>query len=122
MKKNAGENFPLGSNKEILEINSPKNGIKGPWFVVHKDEADRWVIVIMHWKGEPRLGIRWFYGNQGTPAVRGYATWLVIPDKLSSAVLSQLPISPTDRKKIDDILLGKYTIPELQEKKLANKF
>lgn len=116
MRKNAGLTFPLNSNKDILEINSPRNDIKGPWFVVHKDEADRWVIVIMNWKGEPHLGIRWFYGNQGTPAVRGYATWLVIPDKLSSAVLSQLPIAPSLRKEIDDILLKKYTIQQLQKK------
>ena len=122
MKRNAGENFPLDSDKDILEINSPKNSIYGPWFVVHKDLTQRWVIVIMHWKKTPCLGIRWFNGNQGTPSVRGFATWLVIPDKLSSAVLSQLPIAPSDRKEIDDILLGEYAIPELQQKMLANKF
>ena len=116
MRKNAGVSFPLNSNRDILEINSPRNELKGPWFVVHKDEENRWVIVIMHWKEKPCLGIRWFYGNQGTPATRGYATWLVIPEKLSSAVLSQLPIAPSVRKEIDDILLGKYTIPELQKK------
>ena len=116
MRKNAGVSFPLNSNRAILEINSPRNELKGPWFVVHKDEENRWVIGIMHWKEKPCLGILCFYGNQGTPSTRGYATWLVIPDKLSSAVLSQLPIAPSVRKEIDDILLGKYTIPELQKK------
>ena len=116
MKKNAGKSFPLDSNKDILEINSPQHSIYGPWFVVHKDLTQRWAIVIIHWKETPCLGIRWFNGNQGTPSVRGFATWLVIPDKLSSAVLSQLPIAPSVRKEIDDILSGESKIEELKKK------
>lgn len=114
MKTSAGETFPLTSDKDILSINSPKNSLKGPWFVVHCDVTNRWAIVIMHWNDEPRLGIRWFYGTSGTPSVRGYATWLVIPDSLSEAILSKLPISPSLRKRIDAILRNEYSISELQ--------
>ncbi len=121
MKKNAGDHFPLESDAEILHINSPHRELAGPWFVVHKDMTQRWAIVIMHWNGNPCLGIRWFTRAQGTPSVRGYATWLVVPNELAEAVLSKLPIAPKVRQKIDNILLGKYSIAELKQERL-NKY
>jgi len=117
MIKNAGDHFPLESDAEILRVNSPRGELAGPWFVVHKDMTQRWAIVIMHWNGNPCLGIRWFLRGQGTPSVRGYATWLVIPNELAEAVLSKLPIAPKVRQKIDNILLGECPITELKQER-----
>lgn len=117
MKKNAGNKFLIASDKEILQINSPQSKVKGPWLVVHKDVSDRWAIVLMKWEKEFCLGIRWFYGGQGTPSVRGYATWLVVPNQLAVAILDKLPLTPKIRKKIDDVLQGKYTVAQLDEEK-----
>lgn len=117
MKRNAGDNFPLASDKEILLIDSPKSELKGPWFVVHKDMAKRWAIVAMHWNGNPRLGIRWFLRKQGTPSVRGFATWFVIPKELSIAVLKGLPISPDLYEKTNNFLSGKIDTDKLKQEK-----
>ena len=119
MKRNAGKHFPLEANDEILRIDSPHGELDGPWFVVHKDITQRWAIVIMHWNGTPCLGIRWFLRGHGTPSVRGYATWLVVPNELADAVLSKLPIAPIVRQKIDNILLGKYSIKELRQERMS---
>lgn len=112
MQKQAGKDFPM-SDQNILSINSPRKNVLGPWLVVYKDESKRWAIVVMGWKNDgdkeytPCLGIRWFYGGQGTPSVRGYATWLVIPNELTDAVLSKLPLAPQHRQKINELLLSK---------------
>jgi hypothetical protein len=116
--KNAGNTVDLKDVNEILKVNSPKNQLSGPWFVVHTDVQDKWAIVVMHWKSNPCLGIRWFYGTQGTPSVRGYGTWLVIPNQLANAILDKLPISPQRRAEIDKILLGEYAVKELKKKYL----
>ena len=123
MRRNAGKGFPMNENKEILQIDSPRKNVFGPWLVVHKDVSERWAIVVLHWKSdgsnkiEPCLGIRWFYGNQGTPSVRSFATWLIIPNQIADAVLSKLPLAPQLRQEVNDILLGKYSIAELTEKR-----
>ena len=123
MKNNAGTTFPLNSNADILQIDSPKDRVEGPWMVVHKNTDDRWVIVLMHWDNKPRLGIRWFYGMQGTPSVRQYATWLIIPDDLTNAVLDKLPLSPQKRRVINEVLLGERKLNDLiAEKKLSKIF
>ena len=119
MRQNAGTRFPMDSNAEILSIDSPRMNIIGPWLVVYKDLSERWAMVVLHWKNNPNkepipcLGIRWFYGNQGTPSVRTYATWLIVPNELADSVLDKLPLPPQHRKKIKDILLGKYSTSEL---------
>ena len=105
MYKHAGQNFPLSSNSDILTINSPRNMIKGPYYVVYKNEEERWVIVFLRWDNKPRLGIRWFYGNEGTPSVRGYATWLIIPNELTESILNGLPLTPQLRHRIHNDLL-----------------
>lgn len=121
MKQNAGNGFQLEKNEEILSIDSPSKNVFGPWLVVYKDLSERWAIVVLHWKSEPNnkpepcLGIRWFYGNQGTPSVRTYATWLIIPNELADSVLDKLPLSPQHRQKVNDILLGKYSLDELKQ-------
>lgn len=105
MYKHAGQNFPLSSNSAILTINSPRNMIKGPYYVVYKNEEERWVIVFLRWDNKPRLGIRWFYGGEGTPSVRGYATWLIIPNELTESILNGLPLTPQLRHRIHNDLL-----------------
>ncbi len=123
MKKNAGTTFPLDSNADILQIDSPKNRADGPWLVIHKNTDDRWVIVLMHWDNKPCLGIRWFYGAQGTPSIRQYATWLIIPCDLTNAVLDKLPLSPQKRQVINEVLLGERKLNDLiAEKKLSKIF
>lgn len=118
MQKHAGKEFSM-SNEDILTINSPQRRVKGPWDVVYKDTSNRWAIVVLHWNDNPLkepkpcLGIRWFYGNQGSPSVRGYATWLIIPNELADGVLDNLPLTPPLRQKVNDILLGKFSIKEL---------
>jgi len=112
--KNAGEGVDLQKGSEILKVNSPRKHLEGPWFVVYADVPNRWAIVIMHWKGKPCLGIRWFYGKQGTPSVRGFGTWLIIPNELANAILDKLPLSPKKRREVDKILIGDYSIKELQ--------
>ena len=117
MKKNAGSKFPIALDQEILQINSPQNKVKGPRLIVYKDVSDRWAIVLMKWEKEFCLGIRWFYGGQGTPSVRGYATWLVIPNQLANAILDKLPLTPKMRQKVDEVLQGKYSVSQLDEEK-----
>ena len=135
MKKNAGNSFQLVSNPntgysashEILQIDSPRNRVDGPWLVVHKNVEDRWVIVLLHWSdnkssmSKPCLGIRWFHGSQGTPSVRQYATWLIIPDDLTNAVLDKLPLSPQKRQVINEVLLGKRKLKELMKERRQSK-
>lgn len=127
MRKGSGKLFPLHDNKEILQIDSPRQSIVGPWLVVYKDLSERWAIVVLHWKNnvrskpKPCLGIRWFYGNQGTPSVRTYATWLIIPNELANGVLDNLPLPLQHKQKVTDILLGKYSIEELKQER-KNKY
>ncbi len=86
-----GENFPLEDDSKILEINSPRRNVGGPYIVVFKSLEERWAIVAMDWDGEPRLGIRWFWGNGGNPFSSANPIWLVIPPSLSKSVLLEAP-------------------------------
>ena len=63
-----GETFPLDDDSKILEINAPQGVVGGPYVVVFKEPEERWAIVAMDWEGEPSLGIRWFWGNNGHPS------------------------------------------------------
>ena len=72
-----GEDFDLFDDSKILQINSPRENISGPFDVVYKDTDERWAIVTIKWDGKPRLGIRWFWDSNGMPNGHGYSTWFV---------------------------------------------
>jgi len=114
---NTGVNLDLSDDGEILKIDSPRANLSGPYTVVYKDVDERWAIVTLDWDEEPRLGIRWFYGNSGTPSSRGFGTWLVIPPSLSKNVLSGLPINHAFSRGVEDFLCSKLTGPQLKELK-----
>lgn len=110
----AGENFDLTNDNSILSLNSPKASLGGPYKVVYKNQDERWVIVAMDWDGEPRLGIRWFWGNGGNPFSSGNPIWLVIPSALSNSILNGLPLDFQFYIQIVDFLAGKISGTQLQ--------
>ncbi len=111
----SGENFDLGNDSKILSINSPQNSVGGPYVVVYKNLDERWAIVAMDWDEEPRLGIRWFWGNGGNPFSSANPIWLVVPPSLSRNMLSGLPLDHIFSGKLDDYLTGKITGTKLKE-------
>lgn len=113
--KNTGEKFDIENDNQILQINSPKDSLSGPYTVVFKNLEERWVIVAFDWDGEPRLGIRWFWGNGGNPFSSGHGTWLVIPSSLSKNILSGLPIDHVFSEKLNDFLSKKITGEQLRK-------
>ena len=104
-----GETFPLECDSAILEIKSPKDRVRGPYVVVFKNLAERWAIVAMDWEGEPRLGIRWFWGNGGNPFSSAHPTWLVIPPELSKSILLGLPLAHKFSDRLEEYLTGKIS-------------
>ncbi len=110
--KNTGQNYSL-EDAAILKIKSPKTSVKGPYRVVFKNIEERWAIVAFDWDDQPRLGIRWFWGNGGNPFSSGNGTWLVVPPSLSKNILSGLPLDHTFAGRLDDFLCGKITGVEL---------
>lgn len=110
----SGKDFPLDNDTKILEITSPRDNVGGPYVVVYKDLEERWAIVAMDWDGEPRLGIRWFWGNGGNPLSSGHPIWLVVPTSLSRNMLSGLPLNHKFSGKLDDFLTGKIHGTELK--------
>jgi hypothetical protein len=109
-----GETLDLHSDADILQIQSPANSVGGPYLVVHKDLTDRWAIVAMDWDKEPRLGIRWFWGNGGNPFSSAHPVWLVIPPMLNNGILSGLALTTGQSKKINDFLGGKISGNDLK--------
>ncbi|MBL1410969.1 hypothetical protein [Sphingobacterium faecale] len=105
----AGQTFDLTDDNKILSLRSPKASISGPYKVVFKNIEERWAIVAIDWDGEPRLAIRWFWGNGGNPFSSGNPTWLVIPSSLSNATLNGLPLDFKLYSKLVDFLAGKIT-------------
>lgn len=101
-----GENFNLKNDEDLLKINSPQGSLEGPYVVVYKSIAQRWAIVAMNWDDAPTLGIRWFWGKNGNPISRSYATWLVIPSMLHHTILNGLPLEFTFRDKVNRFLIG----------------
>lgn len=83
--KNTGKDFDIKDDSKILQIDSPKAHLSGPYTVVFKNLDERWAIVALDWGKEkkPRLGIRWFWDNSGNPFSSGNGTWFVIPPSLS---------------------------------------
>ena len=111
-----GENFPLDNDNRILEIWSPRRSVEGPHIVVFKNLDERWAIVAMDWDREPRIGIRWFWGNSGHPSARGYPTWFVVPPSLSQSILSGL--SPLGREfsgRLKKYLTGRMSGSDLAQ-------
>lgn len=102
----SGEDFDLNVDKEILGLASPRESVGGPYVVVYKNLEQRWAIVALDWDNEPRLGIRWFWGNAGNPFSSGHPTWFVVPSPLSRAVLSGLPLQHSFQRRVDDFLAG----------------
>lgn len=105
----SGEQFNLKDNDAILKINSPKDSVGGPYKVVYKNLSERWAIVALDWDKEPRLGIRWFWGNGGNPFSSGHPIWLVIPSSLANSILNGLPIDYKLLSRIKDFLSGNIT-------------
>ena len=120
MRRYAGGEFDLKKDKEILQIDSPRGNVSGPWCVVHKNIDERWAIVLLHFGDKrrgslkPSIGIRWFNGTTGTPSVKTYATWFILPDGIIKPFLENLPITQQSRQEIYDILSNHYTIDELK--------
>ena len=92
-------------NEKILSVCSPKNMVGGPYEVVYK--TDYWAIVTLDYEGKPRLGIRWFIGEIGTPSARGNATWFVLPEELYNSILVGLPLTPAQHERICKFLVNK---------------
>ena len=104
-----GEKLKLENNKKILKIQSPRDFVGGPYVVVFKSLEERYAIVAMDWDEEPRLGMRWFWGNTGNPVSTGHPTWFVIPPSLSKGIVSSLPLVHGLSAKVDEFLAGKIT-------------
>jgi len=117
----SGETFPLENDASILEIDSPRENIGGPYAVVYKDLEDRWAIVALSWDGEPRLGIRWFWGGGGNPFSSAHPTWLVIPPSLSRGILASLPPPHVFHRRVDDFLAGIISGDTLQRERQPNQ-
>ena len=100
----SGEKLNLNNDSEILKICSPKASVGGPYVVVFKNITERWAIVALDWDKQPRLGIRWFWGNGGNPFSSANPTWLVIPSDLTNSILNGLPLDYEFRKKLDRFL------------------
>lgn len=109
-----GESFDLNDDLKILSLNSPKDSLKGPYVVVFKNIPERWAIVAMDWNGEPRLGMRWFWGNGGSPFSSANPIWLVVPPSLTKGVLASLPLDHSFSSKIDKFLSGEITGNQLK--------
>ncbi len=97
----------------ILKIDSPKANLSGPHIVVFKNLEERWAIVALDWDGEPRLGIRSFWGNGGNPFSSGHGTWFVIPPFLSKNILCGLPIDHAFSGRLESFLCGKISGAQL---------
>lgn len=111
----AGEKCDLSNDDLILNINSPKKSVGGPYKVIHKDQIERWAIVALDWGGDPRLGIRWFVDTKGNPTIEGQPTWFVLPPNLYISTLNGLPLTYQDRKEVERFLMGEITGEELGE-------
>ena len=110
----SGINFAIEKNEEILSLNSPKTYIGGPYVVVYKSIENRWAIVALDWDKKPRLGIRWFWDNGGSPFSSGHPTWFIIPEALNKSTLDGLTIeSYSLRVSIERFLAEEITGKEL---------
>lgn len=112
---NGGNDCDFTNDEEILEINSPQHAVGGPFRVVYKDIDSRWAIVALDWNEEPRLGIRWFWENSGTPVSSGHPIWFILPPALYTAILDGLPLDIGFRKQIEQYLCGEINGDDVRE-------
>ena len=101
-------------DRDILSIDSPKLKTDGPYVVIFKDEENRWAIVALDWEKEPRLGMRWFWGERGYPHSRQFRTWFHIPCELTNSILNGLPIRHDQLALVQKYLVGEIDGPTLQ--------
>lgn len=111
----SGIEYNIEDDNKILEINSPKTSVGGPYAVIYKNIRERWAIVAMDWDKEPRLGIRWFWESAGNPFSSGHPTWLVIPSSLISSILNGLPLQFDQRVKLEKYLAKDITGNKLKD-------
>jgi len=109
----SGQNFDLSIDNNILSLTSPRTFVGGPYIVIYKNVPERWAVVAMDWDDEPRLGIRWFWGNRGNPFSSGNPTWFVVPSSLSNSILNGLPLDFQLYSRIVDFLAGRISGNEL---------
>lgn len=102
-------------DRDILSINAPRDHTGGPYVVVFKDEVSRWAIVALDWMEEPRLGIRWFWGDYGYPNRGAIRTWFHLPVELTNTILTGLPIRHDRLVLVQRYLTGEIDGPALQE-------
>lgn len=89
--KSAGEAYNLNDTC-ILQINSPRDSVRGPYVVAYHTPPDgeRWAVVALDWNGQHTLGIRWFWGPRGHPNSTGFATWFIIPNIFHEPIVEKL--------------------------------
>ena len=112
MQKKAGLHFNINSDVDILNINSPRQRVKGPWCVIARGNK-RWVMVALDWDKKPSIGIRWFYGNSGTPISSSYATWLIIPEELQTTIVIGVNLPIHRQEAVQRYLRSEITGEEL---------
>jgi hypothetical protein len=105
-----GEETNLKKDKEILKISTK---VGGPFLVVQKNVEERWAIVALEWDGQPRFGIRWFWGPIGMPSSHAKPTWFLIPESLENGILSTSPMRASRRRQIEEFLCGNITGDDL---------
>ena len=88
----------------IMRVASPKDKVEGPFMIIWK--TCNWAIVALNYDGNPRLGIRWFIGENGVQQSRGMATWFILPEEICGSVIAGLPLHPKKKKTIEDFLIG----------------
>ena len=111
----AGIDFNLDDDRQILQINSPKSVVGGPYKVIYKSIPDRWAMVAFDWDNKPRLGIRWFWDAVGSPSSHSNATWFIIPSELQNAILNSLPLDFQFRDRLNEFLSGRMDGEMLSE-------
>lgn len=92
------------TDSEILSINSPKDIIKGPFAILHKDQEDRWAAVALLWNGQPRIGIRWFWPPKGNPLSHGCRTWFIVPPLLNDSIIQKFALNSEQKLLVDNFL------------------
>ena len=110
-----GEHYRMTTDNILALNNSGPHLAGGPYSVVQRDLIERWAIVAVLWENlnkeiEPRLGVRWFWGNTGFPD-SGY--WMILPDPVIPGVLASLPLEKNYRHQINHFLSGALSGTEL---------
>ncbi len=113
--RGAGESFNIADDSNILAIRSPEEHCGGPYKVIYKNTNNRWVVVAIEWDGQPRLGIRCFYGGGGSPLSSSHATWFIIPEELTNTILNGLTVNHKLLDAVQKFLAGDMTGESLSE-------